>query len=226
MELIKQGDLVEKAYRALRKQIITNQLKPGEYLDEKKLITELSIGRTPLRQAFHLLKNENFVVWKPHRSPYIKELSIDEIRELFEALIIVEKNITYLAALRINDEELTAIRNIDSRINNAIRNNTVWEITEKNNQFHTVIARASNNRYLDKYHETLRLQVERLSYLAVSRDGLTSLEKHYAVISSQHEEIIEHLASHNTDGIEQVAVAHVKLFQNRILSTLMSADYL
>ena len=96
MELKKQGDLVEKAYRALRKQIITNRLKPGEYLDEKKLISELSIGRTPLRQAFHLLKNENFVEWKPHRSPYIKELSIGEVRELFEALIIVEKNITYL----------------------------------------------------------------------------------------------------------------------------------
>ena len=225
VELIKQGDLVEKAYQALRKQIITNQLKPGEYLDEKKLIDELSIGRTPLRQAFHLLKNENFVEWKPHRSPYIKEMSIDEVRELFEALIIVEKNITYLAALRISTEELNEIRSIHDRIQHAIRNNASWEITEENNKFHAAIARAGNNRCLAKYHETLRLQVERLSYLAVSRDVLTPLEKHYALISRQHDEIIDHLASHDAEGVEKVTVDHVKLFQNRIVSTLMSVDY-
>lgn len=96
MAKLRKGDLVDKAYSSLKKKIITQEIKPGEYLDEKVLMKELGVGRTPLRQAIILLKKDNFVEGQPNKSPYVKEFSIGEVKELFETLMIIEKNITYL----------------------------------------------------------------------------------------------------------------------------------
>ena len=54
MTISKKGNLVEKAYDALKKKILCMEFKPGDYLNEKALMEELGIGRTPLRQAIIL----------------------------------------------------------------------------------------------------------------------------------------------------------------------------
>ena len=58
---LKRGNNASQAYELLKKKIITLQIKPGEYLDEKGLMKELKIGRTPLREAILLLKNEKLL---------------------------------------------------------------------------------------------------------------------------------------------------------------------
>ena len=40
----------EEAYEALRVRIVTNSVTPGEILNEKDLMAQLAIGRSPLRE--------------------------------------------------------------------------------------------------------------------------------------------------------------------------------
>jgi len=227
MSKLRKGDLVDIAYSRLKKKIITLEIKPGESLDEKMLMKELGIGRTPLRQAIILLKNENFVGGQPNKSSYVKEFSIDEVREMFETLTILEKNINHLAAIRITDDELKKIRRVQDNIERAIQEKKYWDITAHNFEFHQIIAIASRNKFLGRMHEEIRKQSERLSYISISREigENLSLVEHYKKISQQHSKIIECLNNHNHEEIEKVSVEHVNSFQRRIVSSFMKVSY-
>ena len=174
MTISKKGNLVEKAYDALKKKILCMEFKPGDYLNEKALMEELGIGRTPLRQAIILLKENNLVEAEPHRSPYIKEYSLLEVKELFETLMIIEKNVTYLACLRITDRVINKLSKIQDNIDQIVQNKDLWDtynykINNYNLEFHKLIAESSNNRFLARMHNDVRTRINRLAYIPVGQ---------------------------------------------------------
>ena len=44
--------LKDKIYEAIRQKILAGQYKPGEPLNERALMDEYKIGKTPLREIF------------------------------------------------------------------------------------------------------------------------------------------------------------------------------
>ncbi len=94
--------------------------------------------------------------------------------------------------------------------------------------FHQAIAKAGANRYLGITHSNLRLQIERYSYIAVNADNTDreSLDAHYQKIKTQHRELVDCIRSKNKERIEQIAVDHIRLFQQRIVDDLMNISFL
>jgi DNA-binding GntR family transcriptional regulator len=50
-----------EVYNQLKSKIIMQQLKPGEVLNEKQLMAQYVIGRTPLREIFTELQREGLI---------------------------------------------------------------------------------------------------------------------------------------------------------------------
>lgn len=238
MAKLRKGNLVEQSFEALKKKIIKQDLKPGEYLDEKLLMKEMGIGRTPLRQAILLLKNENFIEGQPNKSPYVKDFSLDEVKELYETLAILEKNTAYLAAIRINDQELEnilaiqkdhdrSIEKAQSKLDPKSQEKVCWDFTDLNFEFHQLIAKASKNRFLYKTHQNIRSQAEKFSYITFLRQLEDNGKKneYYLNISKQHHEIIKCLKNRDHKKIGDVAVNHVRYFQNQIFNSMLDISY-
>ena len=55
----------EYAYRILKENIMSLELKPGELLSEVELSEKLNISRTPIREVLMRLKNEHLIEVKP-----------------------------------------------------------------------------------------------------------------------------------------------------------------
>ncbi len=70
----------------LRERIFAGELPPGSFLDEVRLAQELSISRTPLREALKVLTAEGLVRHEPRRGCFVAEVTEqdldDELREL------------------------------------------------------------------------------------------------------------------------------------------------
>ncbi|MBW1712025.1 MAG: GntR family transcriptional regulator [Deltaproteobacteria bacterium] len=224
----KKGQQVEEAYQALLKKIITLEIEPGQFLNEKNLMAEMGIGRTPLREAVVLLKRDNLVESQPNKSSYVKELTLSNVKDLFESLIVVEKNVTYLAARRASPAQQAAIEEAGEAVDEAIRSGDSWQMTSRNLVFHRLIAEASGNSYLIQFHLHLRKQAERLSYIAVSRelgDDSQTLDEHNRKISAHHQELVRCLKEGDLAGAEATSIENIKLFQGRILRYLNEIDY-
>jgi DNA-binding GntR family transcriptional regulator len=219
---LKKGSNAIQAYQLLKKKIITSEIKPGEHLDEKKLMEELGIGRTPLREAILLLKNEKFLEGQPNKPSYVKETTLKGAKDLLETLVIIERDATFLAAQRINDHQLDELKKIQIRIEQAIEERNSWEIISNNIEFHLVISHASDNEYIQQFHRIIRNVAQCLSYLSVSHEinGSTSLEEHNDSIMAEHRKLIACLENRDLERIEALSIEHIKHFQNRILNYL------
>lgn len=219
MPKLKDKNLVRDVHQAVLKKIVTLEIEPGGIIDEKSLLEELGVSRTPLRMALTMLRQENLIGGEPNKSSFARDLSLNEFRELVESLIIIEKNTHCLAAERMTSEELSAIEEAGAAVEKAIADHDFWALTRENFTFHELISRACRNDILHRFHQTLRTRAERYSYLAVSKDigdGGRSVMEHNSLISKQHRELILALRKRDVDRVEAVSIKHVNLFKQRV----------
>ena len=82
--------LREKAYRAIKDRIVSGQYRPGQPLNEKEIIQELQISRTPFREAINALNEENLVQIFPNRGIFVRELTLRDVSDGFEIRLLLE----------------------------------------------------------------------------------------------------------------------------------------
>ena len=80
----------DSVVQSLRTQIIIGDLAPGQKLNETALSSVLGISRPPLREAFRVLENEHLTHSIPRRGTYVSDLSVQDLREVFQARVMIE----------------------------------------------------------------------------------------------------------------------------------------
>ena len=79
-----------KVAKAIRSQIIAGDIQPGERLPEEKMRSELGVSRSSLREGFRLLIQERLLVHQLSRGFFVRELSKDDISDLYRVRSILE----------------------------------------------------------------------------------------------------------------------------------------
>ena len=86
------GFRVGLAYHRLREMIVWGTIAPGTRLVESELMTQLALGRTPIRTALHRLQSEGFVVGtgKGKESLRVSPLTQPDASDVFEIVGALE----------------------------------------------------------------------------------------------------------------------------------------
>ncbi len=205
------------AYEALKKKLITLELRPGEHLDEKRLMKELGVGRTPLRECILRLKTEGLVAGEHRRPAFVRDISLKDTKDILEALLVVEKSVVALAALRARDSDIANLREINDRMREVVHTGTVWDMAALNQEFHRAAAYACGNDLLYKAHQSVRNQAARLAYLSLQQTvgSNQSVGWNHEMVD-QHDRIISCMVTRDPETAEQLAIAHIGLFRDRI----------
>ena len=90
----------DRAYCTLRDEIVDWELPPGSVLGEVEQSVRLGVSRTPLREALARLTADGLVTPQAGRGLVVTDVSIDNIRELFEVRRALEEQAARLAADR------------------------------------------------------------------------------------------------------------------------------
>ena len=154
----------EEAYEKLRVRIVTNSVAPGEILNEKELMAQLAIGRSPLREILFRLQEENLIKPLPRLGYMVTTLDIFEVRELVELRRELEGYAGFLAAQRITDEQLGELRTIiDEAETETEGARDVTNISEySDTRFHSLLYRAAGNQKLVKILQDLHIVMLRI----------------------------------------------------------------
>ena len=154
----------EEAYEKLRVRIITNGVAPGEILKEKDLMSQLAIGRSPLREILFRLQEENLIKPLPRLGYMVTTLDIFEVRELVELRRELEGYAGYLAAQRITTAQLENLRTMmRAAETETAETKDVSNITEYfDTRFHTLLYQAAGNQKLVKVLQDLHIVMLRI----------------------------------------------------------------
>jgi DNA-binding GntR family transcriptional regulator len=90
----------ERAYRALREEIVRWELAPGAVLAEVELAERLQMSRTPVREALARLVADGLAVAVGGRGLEVAPMELDDVRELYEVRQALETQAARLAARR------------------------------------------------------------------------------------------------------------------------------
>ena len=203
--------LGEKAYQQIRERIITLRLRPGEQIDEGTMEQLLSIGRTPIREALQRLAGERLIDSVPGRGFFVRSISIDDVKSLFEALTTMERIAVHLAAQRIGKDHLKRLTAASDRHKAAMASQDFFKVTLLNSEFHRAIYAATGNVFLQTALDGIMNQAERLGYLSYTKEAHPQdLEVFNQKAVADHEALIDCFATGDADRAEQIITAHCR----------------
>jgi GntR family transcriptional regulator, rspAB operon transcriptional repressor len=202
--------LRDQAYDAIKHEIITCSLKPGEYINERLLSERLNFGRTPVHQAIDQLKHQGLIDVIPRKGLIVRALSLDEIMQVAEARMINETECARLAAARVTKAELAELKAILSRADRSRKSRDINALMELDRLFHGTLARAAKNPILSEVLRTLHERSLRVWFISLND------AEHLKRVQQEHEQIIEMLACGNAEGAANAMRQHIVSFRSNI----------
>ena len=212
------------AYTQICRRIITLEYAPGAILDEKELMADLGLGRTPIREALLRLAGEGWIETQPNRSAVVPPITIQATRAVFEAMRVLELGVAGLAVHQQIDRQLEAMQAANIPVQEAIAAGDILAMVEANHAFHLAYAQCAMNDFLFRACADARNQAKRLSFLSYASEvGVSrSLAEHYDSVVSEHEEIIRALREREEVRLKQLLLQHIATFQRRIVAYISS----
>ena len=96
----------QTAYAQIRQAIVEGRYRPGQRLIEQRIAEEFSLSRTPVREALRRLEAEGLVLSEPNRGAVVRDVSIDDVSDLYGLRARLEAYAAELAASRIEPGEI------------------------------------------------------------------------------------------------------------------------
>lgn len=143
----------EFVHGALRHAILRGDLPGGTRLVQAELATQLDVSTTPVREALRDLANEGLIRFDPHRGAIVREMRIEEVREIYELRKLLEPMSIRRAVDRISDRELQRATDLQNQMDTE-RDPGRW--VELNRAFHAVFADAADSPRLQSILAGLR----------------------------------------------------------------------
>ncbi|TDN98199.1 MULTISPECIES: GntR family transcriptional regulator [Halomonas] len=177
---------VQRLRDALEDDIINGRREPGERLDPEALCRDFEVSRTPVREAIQQLVASGLVTVTPKKGTFVAQVGLHQLVEMFEVMAELEGMCGRLAARRISEEELRALREAMARCVAAARAGDTDEYYYENEGFHHAIYAASHNGFLMEEARQLkqRLKPYRRLQLQVRKRMSRSLAEHREILAA------------------------------------------
>lgn len=202
--------------KALEEMILDGTFVDGDRLDEVQLSERFGVSRTPLREALQRLALSGLVALVPRRGAFVRQPGLVELVEMFEVMAELEAVCGRLAATRVSETALAALREANQKCRVALEAGSANDYFTENETFHKVIYRLSGNGFLEQ--EALRLQKR----LRPFRRLQLRYRGRLAQSMSEHEAIVEALALGDAKRAEQTLRNHVAVQGEKFHILMMS----
>lgn len=199
---LRPSSLAEKAYEALKEDIIAAKLQPGAFVLEEDYAERLRMSRTPVREALRRLEQEGLVVRIPQRGVFVAELSIHDFLEICQVRDLLESYACRIAAEKVDLRGLEKFEEEFSALDvPAPDDETVRRATRVDREFHQFILESAGNQRIVSIISHLNDVINRLRF------SLTPSRYHDSL--REHRQILEALKAR--DGSEAERAMHVHI---------------
>ena len=185
--------LAERAFATLHEAIVTGVLAPGERLPIEDLAEVLEMSPMPIREALRQLDSVGLVENIPHRGARVTELSIDDLREVYEARLALEPLAVRHAAENFTDADAQQAADRLADHVRASKQRALGPIWTTHTAFHFALYEAANSRWMLRLIHPLWESSERYRFAMLP--VRLNLDKRRL----EHERILQACIDHDPD---------------------------
>lgn len=136
----------DQVYDYIRDQMSKGILQPGSIVAKKKLIEELGVSQTPLREAFLQLQADGFVTILPQRGVEINALTWIDVKYIYEILGSLEAATLLNVFDSIGTAQIKKMHKINEKMYASYSKKDNYKYYSENINFHNVYLDLSENK--------------------------------------------------------------------------------
>src|SRR5947209_19198715 len=157
----------------LRQSIISGKLAPGARLVERELIGMMGVSRTVVREALRQLESEGLVAMIANKGPVVRELTLDEAKDLYSIRAVLEGLAARLFTENASDSQHKQLREALDETAKAYKNGNPELSLESKNRFYDVLFEGAGSETLSSMIATLHGRIHRWRALGLSHPKRT-----------------------------------------------------
>ena len=182
----KKNSLKDKAYDVIKQKITSCKFKPNDFINERDLIDELHVSRTPIREALSRLEQEHLVTILPKRGVIVTDVSMKDVIEIYNVRELIEPYLVENYGKNIDKDELIKLK-VLLETRDKTDSDSHYSIDEA---LHRLLVYSSNNQYFISVMDHIDIQNQRIRILSGEQ-----VEKRLERTSREHLEILNYLIS-------------------------------
>lgn len=194
---MKEDSLAYKVYIELRRKILSNQLFSGTRLKEGYWAEKTGVNRMAVREALTRLLGENLVVFGTKGGHFVKELTVEELKETREIREILELGALRLFFKNKSKDAINQLEEICDDFTTMVNRGYLDGALEADMRFHETIIDFSGNQKLKELYQ--------ISHIPLFHQKLGKSQSHmkdYELTDDEHRKIVASIKADDLKSAE------------------------
>lgn len=207
--------LRELALEKMREAILNFHFKPGERLVERKLVDELGVSRTVIREVLRHLDSEGLVQVTPNHGPSVAVIDADLAKQIYELRAVLESMAVRELAKKPDPKAVKTLKSTLRGIEKAFKGGDYREVMKLTEDFYATIFLSSGLTVAWEIVRNLNARINVLRAMTIGSAGRSESGP------KEMRQIVEAIAAGDADAAEAACKAHVaaahKIARQRLL---------
>ena len=205
-QLQKAKSLKDQIYEIIKEDIINQTYPHNTVLNEKKISQELSVSKTPVREALKALEAEGWVEYVPYKGILVKQMSLEDLKDVFRVRKALEVMVTEAVVQRITPPLLAELHASMQKQEALLVNDepVVEEFIDYDVEFHGILLKIAGSPLLRDLIGQMRDKSKSFGMQAIF-----SSRSRYTETVLEHRRIYEAVAARDMDAAKNAMALHI-----------------
>ncbi|MGN8647465.1 GntR family transcriptional regulator [Gracilibacillus sp. HCP3S3_G5_1] len=201
------GSSRDYVYNTIKSQIMNGEIAPGTKMSEKEISDKLNVSRTPVREAFLQLNQEELLGVYPQIGTIVTKINLALVEEGRFVRENIEKAIVKEAVEKIDREDLLQIESNLTLQEFCLEKGSYQRLFELDDEFHQLMYKGCGKHRTWNMVKRMNIQFDRLRLLRLS------VNHNWKIIVAQHRKIFEALSARDMEVAEKAVMEHLQLVE-------------
>ena len=202
MKAFKSTSLADQVFDKLENDIIQGVYPKGEILTELKLVEQLGVSRTPIRDALRRLEQERLIA-DTGKGSLVLGITDDDLLDIMNIRERIEGLVAYYAAKNITPEGIAELKHLTDLQDFYFTKWDTERLRQVDDEFHDAICRLSNRTVISDTLTPLHRKTRRYRRIAMEDRARTTQT------TKEHFEIYQAIASGDADLAKKLMKQHI-----------------
>ena len=213
MRSFKTASLADQVFEKLENDIIQGIYPKGEILTELKLVEQLGVSRTPIREALRRLEQERLIE-DAGKGSKVLGITEDDLLDIMNIRERIEGLAAYYAAINITEEGKAALGHIVDLQEFYFNKNDPDHLRKVDDEFHDAICRLSGRTVITDTLIPLHRKTRRFRRIAMEDRERT------AKTTQEHRDIYEAIMAGDALLAKKLTKAHIANAKDHMIQNL------
>lgn len=209
----KTTSLADQVFERLENDILFGVYPRGTVLTELRLVEELGVSRTPIREALRRLEQEHLIE-NSAKGSVVLGVTREDLLDILDIRLNVGGLAAYYAAQNATDQEIEDMRHVLDLQEFYYNKGDIDHIRQMDDQFHEMVCRFSRHTVISDVLMPLHRKTMRYRRAAIDQHKSTR------EVLNEHRAIFDALAAHDAELAQMRTVEHIRNARARMLERI------